>query len=679
MKKLIAVVSILPVVFFLIGCGPADSDGALACNDLPFGKIRQDCIDKQAPKADRWDSQNDPRNFGVDLNYKFEELPLSGTAAQMPWPDTYWPTYEDSINVRWQGQAIKSPLEKYDMAFNDWTPPEGFDNLIPFKGCGQEFDATYYDQLGPAAKYWSNNKGNKNQRDAWEAEDCEEKIESWWGLCHAWVPAAILEQEPVKAVTYNGVTFEVADMKALLQMMYDRSSTKFLGRRCNVKDEEIKRDEYGRIEQTECRDTNAGSLYLVVTNMLGRDKRSFAEDRTMDYQVWNQPVVGYEITNHVELDEAAATKLIDVDCDADGATCEYLWNEDAERFFEVLMDVDYITESDASKDALVPDIAQYIRTDTYHMIVEADADGSVIGGEWISEQVNAFPDRVSTPDSQASHADFLWLPLRAGWRSNPSADLEKIRMLVKMSLEDEQQGNLDAKTYANTDELVIPDNDKAGVSALLDVADDIQIAQLKVAVHIAHTYSGDLILTLKHGGHDVVLQKNAGGSTEDIQKTFEVEGFAGSAQGQWELLVVDSAARDTGTIKTFELIVVAGEGNAPSSELFSSDTKTDIPDNDEAGIASTVAVAGSGAVKSLKVSVDIEHTWISDLVVELRHGSGVATLHNREGDDGDNIVKTFSVDDFSNADSEGDWTLHVVDHANQDTGAINSWSIEIKR
>jgi subtilisin-like proprotein convertase family protein len=29
--------------------------------------------------------------------------------------------------------------------------------------------------------------------------------------------------------------------------------------------------------------------------------------------------------------------------------------------------------------------------------------------------------------------------------------------------------------------------------------------------------------------------------------------------------------------------------------------------------------------------------------------------------------------------SEGDWTLHVVDHANQDLGAINSWSLEIKR
>lgn len=682
MKKVLALVLALPMVFGVIACGSGDGGGGdLACNDLPDGKIRQDCIDKMAPKADRWDSQNDPRLFGVDLEYKVEALPDEGTAEQMPWPDTYWPTYEDSVNARWQGQGTRSPLEKYDLAFNDWTPPEGFDNLIPFRACGTEFDAAYYDQLGPAARYWSNNKGNKAQRDAWEAQDCDEKIESWWGLCHAWVPAAILEPEPVKAVTYNGVTFEVSDMKALMMMMYDRSSTKFLGRRCNVKNEEITRDEYGRIEQTECRDTNAGSLYLIVTNLLGRDKRSFAEDRTMDYQVWNQPVVGYEITNKIELDEAAAAKLIDTDCDADGATCEYVWNADAERFWEVLMRVQYITESDATTEPLVPVIDRYIRTDTYHMIVEADADGTVIGGEWISESVEAFPERVHTPDSQATHADFLWLPLRAGYSANPSANLEKIRMLVRLSLEDEQpQEELDARTYSGDGPVDIPDNDPTGASATINVPDAIDISQLKLAVDIKHTYIGDLTLTLSHGGHDVVLQKNAGGSTANILKTFDVDGFAGSAQGEWELKVVDNAARDTGVIEKFELIVVAGEGSsAPSSEVFSADPAAAIPDNDAAGVSSTISVPGSGAIRGLKVTVDISHTWISDLTVELRHGSGVATLHNRAGDDADDIKKTFSVDDFQSATAEGDWTLVITDSAKQDTGSLNSWSIELKR
>ena len=42
----------------------------------------------------------------------------------MPWPDTYWPTYEDSVNARWQGSDVPSPLEKYDMAFNNWQPSQ---------------------------------------------------------------------------------------------------------------------------------------------------------------------------------------------------------------------------------------------------------------------------------------------------------------------------------------------------------------------------------------------------------------------------------------------------------------------------------------------------------------------------------------------------------------------------
>ena len=104
-----------------------------------------------------------------------------------------------------------------------------------------------------------------------------------------------------------------------------------------------------------------------------------------------------------------------------------------------------------------------------------------------------------------------------------------------------------------------------------------------------------------------------------------------------------------------------------------------IPDNDTDGVTSTINVAGGGAVKSLKVVVDISHTWISDLRVELRHGTGTATLHNREGDSSDDIQKTFSVDDFNGVDSSGTWDLVVVDNANADEGVINSWTLKIER
>jgi subtilisin-like proprotein convertase family protein len=722
MKKVLTVLLACLISLGLAGCGEESGPEVIDCSNLPPGKLMQECIDKAAPKADRIDAQNDPKLFGVNLDVIVSDLPLSGEVEQMAWPASYWPTYEDSANHRWQGQATMSPLEKYDMAFNDWTPPADFDKLIPFSDCGFEFDADYYEKLGPAAKYWSSNHGNRPRRDAWdqtcsgvscptgescsdgqcypadcpqqdcnydevciedqcvEKEDtCDDAIESWWGLCHAWVPAAILEAEPQKAVTYNGVTFEVSDIKALFLMMYNRSTTKFLGRRCNLREDEIERDENGRIKQEECRDTNAGSLHLVLTNLIGRDKRAFAEDRTMGYQVWNQPVVGYQVDL---LEEITLTQALDL-LDPDRQVCTnetYCYNEDAKKFYEVLIDVNYITESSASTEPMLPNIGRYTRTDTYHYILECEDTGEIIGGEWISARVTAFPDRISwPPDSQDNHTDFLWLPLRAGYSSNPHASLENVRMLARMSMEANPPPEGDAKVYKSTEMVSIPDNDEAGVVSAIEVADTMTIGTLKVTVDISHTYIGDLTLKLLHDGQEEILQKNAGGSTDDIQKTFEVTGFGGSVEGTWELLVVDGASKDTGAINSWELAVIAGDGGGSSAETFSMDSPTSIPDNDTDGVTSTINVPGGGAVKSLKVVVDISHTWISDLRVELRHGTGTATLHNREGNDSDDIQKTFSVDDFSGADSSGPWDLVVVDNANADEGVINSWSLKIER
>src|SRR5437879_5503452 len=37
----------------------------------------------------------------------------------------------------------------------------------------------------------------------------------WWGHCHAWAAAAILEPQPVQDVQQQGMTFHVGDMKGL--------------------------------------------------------------------------------------------------------------------------------------------------------------------------------------------------------------------------------------------------------------------------------------------------------------------------------------------------------------------------------------------------------------------------------------------------------------------------------
>ena len=680
-RVFLALIAVAPLL--LVACGSEQL--ALDCSELPEGKIRQDCIDKSAPKADRWDSQNDPQLFGVELEYNFDALPTSGEAERVPWPSTYWPTYEDSVNVRWQGQDTYSPLEKYDMAFNDWTPPDGFDKLIPFKGCGQEFDQEYYDKLGPAARYWSNNRGNKAMRDAWDKPDCRDKIETWWGLCHAWVPAAILEDEPQRPVEYNGVRFEVSDIKALLIMMYNRSVTRFVGRRCNLRTEEIERDEFGRIKQVECRDSNPGTMHVLLANLLGRDGRAFAEDRTMNYEVWNQPIRGFEVRKIEKKTEAEAARLIDENCtpgcnpdeDPDCRPCEYTWDPDAVDFYYVETDVHYITESSPDTEPKLPVIDSYTRTDHYAYILELDADGNIIGGEWLSSSGSGYPGWYS---SQMKHPDFFWLPLRAGWSSNPYADLDKIRMLLRMSTTPEPRDVGRAHTFTSPDrDVAIPDNDPAGATASIEVNDDIEIGTVRAKVKITHTYVGDLVIVLRHDGQEAELQRNAGGSTDDIAKTFDAPGFSGSARGAWQLVVVDTAARDIGTIDEFELTITEADPDAAPAETFASSDAVEIPDADDTGIVSAIEVGGSGAVKSVQVKLDVTHTWISDLTIELRHGTGVSILHNREGGDADDIHKTYSVDEFNGAESGGVWELRVVDHVKHDTGTLDGWQLVIQR
>jgi serine protease len=99
---------------------------------------------------------------------------------------------------------------------------------------------------------------------------------------------------------------------------------------------------------------------------------------------------------------------------------------------------------------------------------------------------------------------------------------------------------------------------------------------------------------------------------------------------------------------------------------------------DNATVESPIAVSGrtGNAPTGLQVAVDIRHTYIGDLKVDLVAPDGsVYTLHNRTGSGTDNIITTYTV----NASSEvanGTWKLRVNDNAAQDTGYINSWSLQ---
>ena len=99
--------------------------------------------------------------------------------------------------------------------------------------------------------------------------------------------------------------------------------------------------------------------------------------------------------------------------------------------------------------------------------------------------------------------------------------------------------------------------------------------------------------------------------------------------------------------------------------------------SDNTTVESPIAVsgrAGSG-LSGTQVAVNIIHTYIGDLKVDLVAPDGsVYTLHNRSGGSADNINSTYTVNLSSEA-LNGTWKLRVNDNAGGDTGYINSWSI----
>jgi M6 family metalloprotease-like protein len=110
-----------------------------------------------------------------------------------------------------------------------------------------------------------------------------------------------------------------------------------------------------------------------------------------------------------------------------------------------------------------------------------------------------------------------------------------------------------------------------------------------------------------------------------------------------------------------------------------------IPDNTTADVASTIALAASGTVARIKVSVDIEHAYIGDLRVELMSPGGRrAVLHAQQGGSADHLVMTYDsaspgvLTTMVGQPMQGDWVLNVSDRVRRDEGKLKNWRIELR-
>jgi hypothetical protein len=319
----------------------------------------------------------------------------------LPWAADYWPFYLGGLgrryadphfprSRRWDKNhayakshparlIIKSGCEE---AINLLSPSEKYDFLI-----GDERGTLTAAMWEEGAQYFANQR----------------KVERWMGICHGWAPASYMVSRPSKEVIVlaaDGRTrlrFYPEDIKALVSLLWANADlpVHFIGERTDVKKPRL--DRHGRVINRAALDPNPAVWHLVAVNQIGVAGRSFVIDMAYDYEVWNQPVCGYEYSYFNPQTMQPASTLKEATVSRQHFTADRFGRQRskaATSFVGILMKVRYVTEiKPVQSPSDVPDRCRDTDTSVYKYDLELDAKNRIIGGEWHRAR---------------RHPDFLW-------------------------------------------------------------------------------------------------------------------------------------------------------------------------------------------------------------------------------------------------------------------------------
>lgn len=142
-----------------------------------------------------------------------------------------------------------------------------------------------------------------------------------------------------------------------------------------------------------------------------------------------------------------------------------------------------------------------------------------------------------------------------------------------------------------------------------------------------------------------------------------------------------------GRINAFKAVTKAvrlGQGGAGPVLSKQATPALAIPDNNASGIRDTIQFTEPAMIASIKVSVDITHTYLGDLRLALVAPNGTQVLlHDRNGGDADNLQRSYDATDtpglaaLAGQPVTGAWALTVQDLAAADVGTLNAWQIDV--
>ncbi len=224
--------------------------------------------------------------------------------------------------------------------------------------------------------------------------------------------------------------------------------------------------------------------------------------------------------------------------------------------------------------------------------------------------------------------------------------------------------------------LAVPDNDPNGLVDRIQVSRNLTVKAVDVHVNIKHPFTGDLSVELTGPeGQKKTLHSPNRQPGKNLSKHFNgdiMSAFAGGkSKGEWSLRVVDSGAKDSGTIEDWTLHLHLA--NSKKTEVFIDDNET---------LKSVQVCHQGGKIASMTAHVDIAHSHIGDLTCTLTSPSGKSiNLHNKTGGSQVNLKKKYSTDDLKamiGETAKGKWTIEVSDSLKGDAGKLVAWGINVK-
>ena len=222
----------------------------------------------------------------------------------------------------------------------------------------------------------------------------------------------------------------------------------------------------------------------------------------------------------------------------------------------------------------------------------------------------------------------------------------------------------------------IPDNDPNGLIDRIYVNRNLEIIGVDVHVHIKHPYTGDISieLTAPNGFKKTILSPSRVNGV-DMSRHFNgdlMSGFVGlKSKGEWTLKTMDAGANDSGDLVDWTLSLRCTPDN--TTEIF-------IDDKNELSSVQTCQLTGK--VSKLSLLLNIDHSHIGDLICSLKAPSGKSVIiHNKTGGSQNNLSKTYdssNLKELIGENSEGDWTLNIIDQLKGDAGKLTSWKLDIE-